>query len=82
MISQGVTMNAFTLMMESLSEEYRVTAGAAAQALFSVGVMLLAMFAYVIQNWRYLQLFMTLLVLVTVSYVLYAVLFNYGRPID
>ncbi|XP_055337217.1 organic cation transporter protein-like isoform X2 [Paramacrobiotus metropolitanus] len=66
---QGGSMSAFTLMMESFPRDYRESAGVASQFVFAIGIVLLAGFAYLIPNWRYLQLFVVLTVLIAVAYI-------------
>ncbi|XP_028417308.1 uncharacterized protein LOC114541706 [Dendronephthya gigantea] len=56
---QGLQMTSFLSFMEILAAKYRTTAGVASSIFWSFGVMSLALISYLIQDWRYIQLFCT-----------------------
>ena len=56
---QGLQMTSFLLFMEILAVQYRIAAGVTSSIFWSFGVMSLALISYLIQDWRYIQLFTT-----------------------
>ena len=50
----GVMITFFVILMEIIGPDYRAMMGIASMAFFSVGVMVLPVFAYLVPNWRLL----------------------------
>ncbi|XP_052123042.1 organic cation transporter protein isoform X2 [Frankliniella occidentalis] len=58
--SSGVFLVAYVIALEMVGSKKRLIAGVVCQMFFSVGYMLTAFLAYMIRDWRYLQLALTL----------------------
>ncbi|EDV90527.1 organic cation transporter protein [Drosophila grimshawi] len=66
--TSGVFLVAYVIAMEMVGASYRLFAGVTVQMFFSVGFMLTAGFAYLIRDWRWLQIALTLPGLVFMGY--------------
>jgi hypothetical protein len=53
-------MTSFLSFMEILAVQYRSVSGIVYTSFWPVGVMSLALVSYVIKDWRYIQLFITM----------------------
>lgn len=60
LIYQGLQMTSFLSFMEILAVQYRTLIGIVWSTFWPIGVMTLALISYLIQDWRYIQLFTTL----------------------
>ncbi|KAF5290281.1 hypothetical protein FQR65_LT11615 [Abscondita terminalis] len=58
--TSGVYLVAYVIAMEMVGPKERLAAGVVMPMFFSVGYMLVAVFAYFIHDWRYLQISLTL----------------------
>ncbi|KAK4872796.1 hypothetical protein RN001_014825 [Aquatica leii] len=58
--TSGVFLVAYVIAMEMVGPKDRLIAGVVCQMFFSLGYMLVAFFAYFINEWRYLQIALTL----------------------
>ncbi|XP_004534291.1 organic cation transporter protein [Ceratitis capitata] len=58
--TSGVFLVAYVIAMEMVGSSYRLFAGVTVQMFFSVGFMVTAAFAYFIQDWRWLQIALSL----------------------
>lgn len=65
---QGVFLVAYVMAMELVGKKYRVLVGVLAQAFYSIGYFTAAMLAYLIPDWRILQITMTLPALLFIPY--------------
>jgi OCT family organic cation transporter-like MFS transporter 4/5 len=61
---------------ELFPAKYRTIAGTAIEDFWAVGMCLLALFGYLVRNWRYLQLLITLPALLTISLYWYVMIQN------
>ena len=68
-VAQGAALVAYTLMIEKLEPRQRNLGGIGYNFFWALAMLLLALMAYFIRNWRSLYLAMSLPALVTVSYV-------------
>ena len=66
---QGVGLTGIVLACELFPAEQRTFAGIALQFFWSIAWFLLALFAYLIRDWRKLQIALSLPYLCTISYV-------------
>ncbi|KAK6187134.1 hypothetical protein SNE40_005223 [Patella caerulea] len=64
----GIFLVAFTLSTELVGPEYRLFVGFMIQMFYSVGYMTLSGMAYLLRDWRYLELAITLPVVLFASY--------------
>jgi OCT family organic anion transporter-like MFS transporter 7 len=64
-------MTSFLLFMEVLAVQYRTAAGVTSSIFWSFGVMSLALISYLIQDWRYIQLFTTVTGLLQIGLIWY-----------
>ncbi|CAG5128413.1 unnamed protein product [Candidula unifasciata] len=67
-LMQGLQTSAYTLIMELYIAKYRPFAGAVTECFFGVAIMILAGAAYLVRDWRYLQIVVTLPGLLTLFY--------------
>ncbi|KAK3931402.1 Organic cation transporter protein [Frankliniella fusca] len=58
--SSGVFLVAYVIALEMVGSKKRLVAGVVCQMFFSVGYMLTALLAYLIRDWRHLQLALTM----------------------
>ena len=63
-------MTSFLSFMEILAVQYRSLVGIVYASFWPVGVMLLALVSYLIQDWRYIQLLTTLFPLLQIGAIL------------
>ncbi|XP_033741094.1 organic cation transporter protein-like [Pecten maximus] len=56
----GLYLVAFTMCTELVAPQYRVMAGFMIQGFYSIGYMTLSLLAYFIRHWRYIELIITL----------------------
>ena len=73
---QGVGLTGIVLACELFPAEQRTFAGIALQFFWSIAWFLLALFAYLIRDWRKLQIALSLPCLFTLSYVWFVQLLN------
>ena len=57
---QGIILTGFVMACELFPADMRTFAGLAIENFWAVGMCFLALFAYLIRNWHYLQLFISL----------------------
>ena len=67
--AQGAALIAFTLMIETLEPRQRNLGGIGYNFFWALAMLLLALMAYFIRNWRVLYLALSLPAIITVSYV-------------
>ncbi|XP_075056808.1 solute carrier family 22 member 2-like [Mixophyes fleayi] len=60
LVSKGSWLSGYTLVAEFVGLEHRKTVGIVYQAAFTIGLLVLAGLAYILTNWRWLQLVVTL----------------------
>jgi OCT family organic cation transporter-like MFS transporter 4/5 len=60
-LTQGIILTGFVMACELFPAQYRTFAGMAIENFWATGMCLLALWAYLIRHWRYLQLFISLL---------------------
>ncbi|XP_051511779.1 solute carrier family 22 member 2 [Myxocyprinus asiaticus] len=65
---KGGWMVGYVLITELVGVEYRRTVGVTYQMFFSIGLLILPLFAYLIPNWRWLQVVFTIPYLCFLSY--------------
>lgn len=65
----GLFLVVFTLGTELVGPSYRLLAGFLVQSFYSIGYMALAGLAYVIRDWRYIELAITLPVVLFIPYI-------------
>ena len=68
--SQGLQTSSYTLAMELFGAHHRSYVGAILEVFWGFGVMTVPLLAYLIPNWRYLQLAITLPSIVALAYFL------------
>ncbi|EDW80822.1 uncharacterized protein Dwil_GK11735 [Drosophila willistoni] len=66
--TSGVFLVAYVIALEMVGPSYRLFAGTVMQMFFSIGFMLIPLFAYFIHDWRWLQIALTLPGLVFLCY--------------
>ncbi|CAH1796652.1 unnamed protein product [Owenia fusiformis] len=66
---QGIILPGFILACELFVSRQRTTAGIGVQLLWALGMMLMAVFAYFIRDWHYLQLAFSLPGLLCISFI-------------
>ena len=57
------------MVMELFSPHYRTLAGCVVEAFWAIGIILLALIAKYVQNWRYIQLAINIPTLATIFYI-------------
>ena len=80
--SAGVAITYFVLLMEIIGPDYRAMMGIASMGFFSLGIMILPVFTYLIPNWKLLTGLLGVLGVVHLTMfrlVNYTVLFMYNR---
>jgi len=80
--SAGVAITYFVLLMETIGPDYRAMMGIASMGFFSLGIMILPVFAYLIPNWKLLTGLLGVLGVVHLTMfrlVNYTLLFMYNR---
>ena len=63
-------MTSFLVIMELLAVQYRSLVGMVYNSFWPIGVMLLSLVSYLIQDWRYIQLLTTLIPLLQIGTIL------------
>lgn len=66
---QGLQTCSFVLIMEWFTPEHRTVVGTVFEIFWGAGVMWLALVAWLIQDWRYIQLALTLPSVLTIVYI-------------
>lgn len=69
MFLQGLQTSSYVLVMEMFLPCYRGVAGAMLEVFWGIAVMLVAPIAYLIQNWRYIQLAISLPSILAIGYI-------------
>lgn len=65
----GLLAVSFTMIMELVGPSYRMMAGIALEQFWAVGALILALLAYLIRDWRYLNLAVSLPALLFIPYI-------------
>ena len=66
---QGLQTSSYVLCMEMFLPAYRGVAGAMLEVFWGIAVMLVAPIAYLLQNWRYIQLAISLPSVLAIAYI-------------
>ncbi|XP_022336825.2 solute carrier family 22 member 6-A-like [Crassostrea virginica] len=69
MFLQGLQTSSYVLCMEMFLPAYRGVAGAMLEVFWGIAVMLVAPIAYLLQNWRYIQLAISLPSVLAIAYI-------------
>lgn len=67
-LQQGIILTGFIMTCELFPANMRTLAGMCVQVFWAIGMCLLALLAYLIRHWRYLQLAITLPATVTIAF--------------
>ena len=66
---QGLQTSSYVLCMEMFLPAYRGVAGAMLEVFWGIAVMMVAPIAYLLQNWRYIQLAISLPSVLAIAYI-------------
>ncbi|XP_034339131.1 solute carrier family 22 member 3 [Magallana gigas] len=69
MFLQGLQTTSYVLVMEMFLPRYRGVAGAMLEVFWGIAVLLVAPIAYLLQNWRYMQLAISLPSILAIAYI-------------
>lgn len=69
MFLQGLQTSSYVLVMEMFLPRYRGVAGAMLEVFWGIAVLLVAPIAYLLQNWRYMQLAISLPSILAIAYI-------------